>query len=620
MDRALTSRRSISALAFGLAVLMLFTVVAPVRAQQQASSRFRVLIPKKLEMTGDVDDDFGEDLTEDLRERIDDLATHQPVDEDEFEDALDEYDIDEDELDCITSRQLAAQLEAQVVMCAVYGRAAGSEGMTVSARFLTASTGEAFEVPEFTAVESEEASQHIFSSFERYVNLLRQVTFCLDYLGSQQWENALDTCNQALEINPESERALYAKARALMELATEGSAAGSEDTTLVAADEAQAMELDTAQMEESLEVHEQVLELNPVHQDALKTAGMVAGHLDRTEVARDFFNRYLELNPRDTNVRLTVAIDLANVGDPEGALRIAEEGVPEGAAGASDASADVDLTLVEYTGHFALRAAQAVQQEQGADGGEEAAERAEPLFEKALQYYRQVFDAQGSEADATMLQNMIAALSELGRAEEAADLGSEVVAAKPDVVGLWSSYATALQRAGRVEEALAALDSIEARDPEYRNLNARRGQWLLRTDDVEGARAAFEAAVGQGSIASDAAARNIFAFAYNEKYDQGEHDVALDLFNMARDFAEAPQTLAMTHFWAGWILFQQGRQVQEPNTVESAEAALPLFQQALQHFQQSGEWTQTQGSINLEEVIGNTTQYIEIQEALISRG
>jgi hypothetical protein len=59
---------------------------------------------------------------------------------------------------------------------------------------------------------------------------------------------------------------------------------------------------------------------------------------------------------------------------------------------------------------------------------------------------------------------------------------------------------------------------------------------------------------------------------------------------------------------------------QEPQTLQTAQATLPKFQQALRLFGLAGEYAASQPSITLEQFQNNTNTYIEIQEAIIKRG
>src|SRR5690606_12541559 len=117
-----------------------------------------------------------------------------------------------------------------------------------AAQFVNARSGESFDVPRFEAANARDAAAKIFESFDGFVNQVRLTQFCVDYLGSQQWENALQNCDRALELNPNSETAIYSRARALVEL---------------------------DRLEEALAGLEKLFEINPIHQDGLLTAGFV---------------------------------------------------------------------------------------------------------------------------------------------------------------------------------------------------------------------------------------------------------------------------------------------------------------------------------------------------------
>lgn len=104
------------ALLFAAATVL---VVPAADAAAQDGGRFRVLIPYFTPMEG-ADQGFGEDASEDLREMISTLPTHVAMDEGEIEDEVERFDMDMEELTCITTRQLAAQTQVPVAICATY--------------------------------------------------------------------------------------------------------------------------------------------------------------------------------------------------------------------------------------------------------------------------------------------------------------------------------------------------------------------------------------------------------------------------------------------------------------------------------------------------------------------
>jgi tetratricopeptide (TPR) repeat protein len=589
MERILKHRRGTTTTAIALAAIMGAFAAAPADAQQQATGRFRVLIPA-LEAQEGARGNFGAQVADEVRSRISNLDTHTAVERRDMQAALRQYRLRENDLDCIKSRQLAVQMNVELVMCGTFEP--GAQGTQVTASFIGSRTGETFDVAAFQAQNPREAAAHIFESFENYVNQIRLTQFCQDYLGSQQWENALRLCRESLAINSNSVSALYGEARALLEMDS---------------------------LPPSLASMQKVLELNPVHEDALMGAGFVAARLGQPEISRGYYRQYLELNPGRADVRLSVAVQMSNAGDPEGAYRLAEEGI--------DAGSD-DPTLREYAGHFALSAAQRIDEARGHQNaaGVERSPEALRMYEAALTHYTAAFEARGAESDPSMLRNMMNALLQLGRTDQAVQLGGRIVETKRDDANLWVTYATALQQAGRMNDALRALDSALEVDPELPNVRPRQVVWLAQAGQIPQARQALQRAVAAGENA-DVLAQALFAFGYNEKHNRNRndymrsaHDEAMELFALAREFGTTPRTRAMASFWTGFILYQRAMKIQEPNTAASARQALPLFQRALAQFEQSSPYTDTERSITLGQFLNGTKQYIEIQELLIRRG
>jgi len=566
------------------AALMTFTLASSVEAQQ-ASARFRVLVPR-IQPEGDADDDFGEDLANDLRDLIDEFATHQPVDEDEIEDAMDQFDMDWEDLNCVRTTQLANQISAEVVLCGSYTEVA-NEQYEVNLEFRVVETGENFQVEPITVTEDErqQAAQHTIDSFDRVVQQTRATAFCQDYYGSQQWDRALENCNRAIELNPEAEVARYTKALTLENL---------------------------DRLEESLAELETVLEMNPIHENALQWAGNISARLDENDAARDYYSRYLELNPQDSAVRMRIAYDLAQAGDPVGAMQLIEEGF--------DMDGD-NPALYEQYGNFAFSAAtQAIEGEPDpAQSGGQLSPRVAEYYRTAIDAYRQVFEMKGDSTNASQLRNVVAAHLQLGETQDAISFADQALEAYPENARLWSIYADALNRAGNVDQAIAALDSVQAIDPEYANVNIRQGQWLLQAGRIEEAASRLQQAVERGEQSADVAARLVLANAHSEGIQQDDFAHALETIPLAKEFDVSGNVQAELDFWHGYAIFQQAIEQQEPATLESAQATLPRFQEALSLFQQAEPYASQQPSINLAQFVDNAQRYIEIQEAVIQR-
>jgi tetratricopeptide (TPR) repeat protein len=587
MQRTQTMRRRMTVLSLFL-VATGIVAVQPVIAQdpapaQPSASRFRVLIPN-LERKGEVRPDFGKKVAEIIAKSIEKLPTHTPVESKEVKESLRKFKLKEAELDCIKSRQLAVQINAELVMCGQYE--AGTSGFQVAAQFISAKTGETFEVAPFPASEPAQAAQHIFSSFENYVKQISLAAFCADYLSSQQWPNALENCNQALTINPNSQIALMGKAMALYRL---GMAADQSAVT------------DSARLAESLTIYKKVLELNPVNQDAMRQAGVLAARLGQAEESRQYFRQYMELNPGDVGVRLAIASEASKNGDPEGALRIVEEGLKNDSA---------SLDLMTYAGHFAVQAAQKAPEKDRA-----------PFFTTAAMYYERVFAKQDTATDPSILQNLILADVQLGKKQEAVEIGRRAVVARPKDAAVWVAYATALQSADRTNEALAALDTAVSIDPKFPRLMLRRATTLLSAGRLAEAKQAFRESVERGGVDANEAAQAVFVEGF-EQYRANDFDEALEYFAVARDLATEAKGRGQANFWTGMIYYQRGIAVAKPQTTKAARAALPIFRQALEYFQSGGVDAYASGTrgVNLGQTVSAVRQYIDIQNTIIKRG
>jgi tetratricopeptide (TPR) repeat protein len=558
----------------GAAVVALVLGALPAVAAAQTQDdlvgrRYQVLVPA-FEALGGAEARIGASVADELRKRIRELATHTAADARELRAALRRYNLSERELDCVRARQLAVQMGSELVMCGTYAPVA--DGLEVRVSVIGAKSGETFEIEPFVATTAGGMAERVFTKFSDFVEQTRLAAFGVQYLSGEQWEPALDNCGRAWQINPQAVSAGYCVARALLGL-----------DSLAA----------------SLAAHLRVLELNPVHTDALLTGGIVAARLDDQTTARALFKQYLDLDASNVEVRLRVATDLARAGDPAGALRIAEEGLetqPE------------NLALQEFAGHFAMAAAQKA----GADAA------AAPFYDTALGYYRGVFAARGAETDPTLLRNMIATLNQLDRHQEAAELGAQVLAVRPEHAPLWAIYADALQRVGRLDAAIAALDSVAARDAEYANLHGRRAMWLLQAGQVARARTAFRTAIERGELTGDAAANAIFNFGYAERFQKGQEEAAVEFLEESRQFATTAGMRARSSFFIGVANFNRARRLQEPGTTDAARAALPVFQKALEQFEQSRAYREQERAV--AQFIEQSKTFIEIQEAIIKRG
>lgn len=577
--------------------MMAGCAVLCVAADASAQERYRVLVPDFLPAQG-ADDNFGEDAANELRDMIGSLVTHQAIERGDIEDALDDFDLDMKDLDCVRTRQLASQIGAQVALCASYAPA-DVGGLKVGAEFWDIGSGESFALDSTTVSEDdpEAAATYILDQFDQYQQQLRAAAICSDYAQSQQWDAALRNCDQALELNPDAVGTRYQRARVLYEM---------------------------ERASDALQELEQVLEQNPMHEEALELAGYISATEGLDDRAVEYYSRYLELRPESAAIRMRIAYDVAQAGNPRSAMQLIEEGL----------AVEPDNTeLLEQYGGFAFAAG--LQVEGGdsiaADSVAPAATAAEPhgetvgaeaaeFFRAAIDAYEKVYEARGAETSASQLRNVIVAYLQLGEPAEGIAMAERALGTHPEEEVIWSTYADALRRTDRLDEAVAALERVREINPESTTAALRQGSWLIEAGRTDEAARALGEVAAEGPDQAQTAAQVVFADAYKSGIQQENFDYAAQALAVARELPNIGRELTdQIEFWEGYSIFRSAVLEQDPSTVESARATLPKFQRALALLQESGGYAATV-DVDLAELVDNVGTYIEIQEAIIRRG
>lgn len=586
MQRTIFPRAAAAALAL---LLPLSGLQTGVEAQQQPGERMSILVvPAFANKVGD-DNGFGEDVAEEVVKLLEELPKHQPADEDKLDEAKDKYGVEDDELvDCIKARQLAGMPDVGIplVLCGEFEQTAS--GHTVTARIISPESGETFDVEPIETDDKAQAAAHIVSQFELFAQGLELAYYCNDYLESSNWQQALDNCERALEINDQAKGALYGKGQALWKL---------------------------ERREEAMAAFEQLLAIEQgLHQEALLSAALVAAELGDNEKSTQYLHDYLELDPGNTQVRLQIATDAANAGNPEGGLEIIE-------AGLTGENAN-DVTLREYAGHMAINAANNLLDNAAANGGNET--EANALLTKALDYYEPVFAERPDSVSPTMIRNMLQAYRRLEQNDLAVQFGEKAIAAHPDDAGLHSAYADALNDIGRTADALAMLERVTQIDPSY-NVNARKGLWLLETGDLAGAQAAFQAAIESGDLDAnqlDALAQQIAKTGYDDKSSVGQFQAAKQYYDVARELAQTPKARGMIAFFEGYDIFKQAEARAQNQDLETAQATLPMFNQVLALMEEAAPFgaTSPTNEKNRQTVMQAASEHRQIAQMLIDRG
>jgi tetratricopeptide (TPR) repeat protein len=573
--------RTVLVFAFAAAVL-----VPATQASAQDGGRFRVLIPYFTPLEG-AKANFGRDASKDLRALLSEMPTHVAMEEGAIKEAVKQFKMKIDDLDCIRTRQLASQQSVPVAICASY-TAQPDKSWMVTAEVWDIAGSESFPIESFQVGEKgrKEAAQQIYDAFERYSTTVRSAAICGDYYASQQWENALRNCDESLALNPSAIGTRYLRARILYEL---------ENFT------------------ESLTELERVIGANPFHEDALQLAGYIATTQGDPEAGRDYYRRYLDINPGNVAIRMRIAYEMAQAGDPVGAMEFIQVGL------------DVDpesVDLLEQYGGFAFSAALAIQQEASVgnqDAGAVAPE-AVAYYRQAINAYEKVFQAKGADTPVGHLSNVVSARIQLDEIDEAIAMSERVLETHATEDRLWVLYADALQRGGRLDDAIVALDRVMEINPEHPSAPLRQGNWLIQAGRLDDAVTVLAKASTSDAQRAEQAARMIFAEAYQNGNQKDNYTYAAQGMAAAKRLPNlSPAMTSQLNFWHGYSIYQLAVKEQEPQTLQTAQSSLPKFNQAVQFLNQSGDYPASV-NVNLQQLLENAQTYIEIQDAIIKRG
>lgn len=572
-------------LVIAAAAALLIPFVPQAVDAQAPGGRFRVIVPDVVPADGS-DPHFGNRVSAYLRDFIN-LPTHIAMSRTELNERADEFDLSYEDLDCTISRQLAGQVGGQLVMCGEYEEVNGEYRVDVV--FYTVPGGEELPVPSFTMGREEwvAAAEHLNDEFQTLVQQTNQIAYCSDAFRSSNWSDARNYCGQALEYLPGSREVRFTYARSLAEL---------------------------EEWEEALGHFEVLLEDMPQNADYLENAGYTAAQAGHPERARDYYTRYLAERPDNVDVRIQIAYDLAQTGDSYGAMQLLEEGLEQ-----EPENAD----LHDRYGTYAFRAATELQTQQGGATQQDGdtpplSPEVEELFRTALTSLEYVLEELGAEARATHVTNSMRAYRQLGEPQEAIRIGELGVSIFPEDAQVRSQLANAYNDAGDVDAAIAALDEAIELDPNLPQARLRQGSFLLDTGRPDEAIAAFRLAVEAGETEADTPAQLVFQHGYRDYVEEGNYQEGIRLIQEAKTFDVSNNIREQLDFFHFYSLYVQGQAVQQPQTLASAQAALPIFRQAREQLQAGEAYAQRSGQ-NYGQLMEAVDTFIQIQEAIIAR-
>ena len=584
--------RHIRSLALAAAALL---TALPGRVQAQENSRYRVLVPDFFVLNG-AKKGFGEDVAEELRKRLDGLVTHQPIEKKEINDQLRTFKMKMEELDCLKTRQLATQINANLALCASFTDMGAEAHELANIEFWDMQTGEPLQVANISVSGKDgklQAAEHIFQAFDRMVQLAKAQQFCADYANSQQWDNAMRNCDQALALNPNAVGTRMRKARIYFE-------------------QAQAETNDAAKkpfFQQSLDELKKVLAQNEFHEEALQLAGYESIQLGDPVGGRDYYKKYLEVNPEADQVRLKIAFDMAQAGDPEGAMGFVKVGLD---------AAPNNADLLEYYAGYGIAAANKRAEAATGDAGAGLPAEAQALYREVIGALNKVVGIRGDSTGVSQLRSLVVSHLALGDAVTAEAAARKALALHPGEALIWAQLADALQRQGKIDEAVATLTKVQEIQPDYPNIGLRQGNWLVQAGRMDDALPFFKKAVTQGTD-PNTVARMVYSDAANNGVRKENWPYALKGLLAAKSFDVNADTKAELDFWHGWTIYHQSMALEKPQNFETATRTKPMFEQAKALFAAGRPFAQ-KSNVNLQQIMDAVDTYIEIETVLIKRG
>lgn len=582
-------------LALAAAALLAAPILSPAPVQAQAADDYKVLIVD-FYASDAMDRGFGERSANELRKLIAEMPGLVPVERGEIQTELRKYNLKMEDMDCSKVRQLGSpQLMAvRVAFCVQY--ASEGENRRISdIEVWDIENGQSFKIPGFTMARNQQAqaATQIFTGFDSFMKSLNAMTFCAQYAESQSWDDALRNCDQALALNPNAINTTFLKANILQKMNRNADA-------LVAA--------------------EKVIELEPVHEQALQLAGFLATQLNQVEKGRGYYRRYLELNPGDANVRNNIAYAIYEAGDPEGAMQFVEEGL---------VASNNDVSLLTTHGVYAFTAADKASREAGPANADNTtvSPRVAELYRKAAGSFEKVFAAKGDSTDVQFLRNTVTAYNQMQDYPMSIQLAERFMTAYPQDAPLLSLYSQALEKSNRVDDAMTALKKIETIDPAFQNLYPRMGLMLLQANRLEEAIPILRQAVDKGANAN-AMAQVLLGPVMEKGINAPTPDLAfaIRVLEQAKEFPVTDDVMQQFDFYHGYAMYQRAvgmmppPSTNQPPTKQAGCAGQPSFQRARALLVSSRPWAQANNMANnVNALIQNSDRYLEIIDAVLKR-
>jgi tetratricopeptide (TPR) repeat protein len=487
------------------------------------------------------------------------------------------------DMDCTKTKQLASLMgNIRLIFCVSY-LSQGDNRQLDSIQVHDTQDAAPFLIQSVTVARNQQpqAADQIFQAFDRFIQQLRATSYCVEYSTSSEWEQALRNCDQALALNPNATGTLFLKAEILRQL---------------------------NRLDESLAAVAQVIAADPLNEQALQMGGFLATQLNRPQQARGYYQNYLDLNPGDVAVRQRIAGEIAEAGDPEGAMIFIEAGLQV---------APTDESLLLAHGSYAFAAAAKASQVTPPENSGGVTPQVTGLYRKAIDTFLKLYDAKGNTMDVEYVWNVVKAQMMLQDFPAALSSAERFMRDYPQHTGLVFDYYVTLDRANRIDDAIAALRKLETMDPNYPELHFRLGLALLGQGKLDEAIQAFTKAVGPAHSA-DQLSEQVFAEANRRGIAVQDWNTAIQYINAAKSLPITANQKGKLDYYHGYVLLSRGAglvDVQNP-TIDAVCRTLPIFQEALQRVEASRGWAASSNT-NVQDMIGPLNQFIEFEQNFI---
>lgn len=271
---------------------------------------------------------------------------------------------------------------------------------------------------------------------------------------SGEYEEAIASYSQALEINPNSHAAWYGRGYALEKL---------------------------ERYEEAITIYDQALQIKPDSHEVWREKGFSLTQLERYEEAIYSFDKALQIKPDDHEVWREAGFSLTRLGQHEEAITIYEKVLQSKPDDhevwhAKGFSLD-DLRRYEEAIHSFDTAIEIEPDYDKAWGAKGHTLGRLGRYKEALSCYDKAIELNPNKS--LYWYNRGVQLGNLGRQEEALVSYDKAIQIKPDDHDSWNNRGAALVKLGRHEEALASYDKALQIKPDLR-LTQRNRNNLLR--------------------------------------------------------------------------------------------------------------------------------------------